>query len=111
MTQYQLPSQFADLQPLSEWTQPDQKKHKKKRLDSSIEELQLLYNTMLPRMEEIGSYLDEFPLNELPDPERNLIHLGAAFMEAAIAVELFDAPDEPDVLAPERMQVTRFSSV
>ncbi|MCG2635052.1 MAG: hypothetical protein J4A00_09120 [Gammaproteobacteria bacterium] len=111
MTQYQRPKQFADLQPFAEWAQPDHRSRWNKRLSSSLEELQALYNALLPRMDEIGTYLDGFPLDKLPEAERNLINLGAAFMEAAIAVELFDAPDEADVLPPERMEVHRFSTI
>ena len=111
MSQYQLPEQFSDLQPFAEWAQPDVRSRWNKRLGSTIEELQALYNALLPRMEAIGSYLDGFSLNELPEKEANLIHLGAAFMEAAIAVELFDMPDEPDVLPSERMAIQRFSTI
>ena len=111
MSDYQLPEQFSDLQPFAEWAQPDLRSRWNKRLGSTIEELQALYNALLPRMDAIGTYLDRFPLDKLPEKERNLINLGAAFMEAAIAVELFDTPDEPDVLPSERMEVRRYSSI
>ncbi|MCG2634528.1 MAG: hypothetical protein J4A00_06340 [Gammaproteobacteria bacterium] len=103
-----LPETFEDLETLaSRWSLPTQKQRWDKRLSSTMEEIQVFYDQMLPRMPDIIPHLNGFPLDDLPAPEARLLDLAAAYLEAALAVELFAAPDEPDVYPADRMTVRR----
>ena len=85
-----LPAQFADLERFTDkWVLTTEAARHHTRLNSTFEELKDLYDTMLPRMEEIILYLNNFKLGELPEKEDNLMKLALGFMEVTCAVECF----------------------
>lgn len=104
-TVIRLPAPFADLE---EWTHlalPTEDARMRARLVTPMEDLVAFYNVMLPRMEEAATYLDQWPLAELPDSAKPLLHLALMFMEAAMSVEFFKTPDVPEALGAEHMTV------
>lgn len=85
-----LPSQFGDLLRFTDkWIISTEAGRHHERLNSSFEELKDLYDTMLPRMDEVIQYLNGFKLEELPEKENNLMTLALSFMEVTVAVECF----------------------
>ena len=85
-----LPAEFTDLACFTEkWVLPTEAARHHARLNSPFEELKDLYDTMLPRMEDIIQYLNDFKLGELPEKEDNLMQLALSFMEVTCAVECF----------------------
>jgi hypothetical protein len=53
-----LPAQFAELEPFADWSLPTETERYAKRLGSSMEEIQELYDAAFPRLEEAIAYLD-----------------------------------------------------
>jgi hypothetical protein len=86
-----LPEQFADLELLvSEWALAKQGDREKKRVASTAEEIRAFYDTMLPRMEEILTYLNRFPVEDIPEQAKTLLFLTFALAEISAFVEFYD---------------------
>ena len=78
-----------------------------KRRGSSMDEINALYNALLPRLEEILAYLDQFSLEEMPQDAQRLMFLSLSLAEVSIAVELFHQPKVTGGCDPARFVVTR----
>lgn len=101
-----MPEQFADLAHwVPEWALPTEAARMAKRLASSQAELTDYYQALLPRMEELATWLAKWPLEELPEEAKPLLYLGLMFMEAAVCVELFHEPDVPESLPAQYLTV------
>lgn len=103
-----LPPAFADLLPYIEWAQPTTKERLRYRANSSMDELTAFYEALKPRIEDVMDFLKGFPPVEasLEPPVQGLMRLGKAFMEAAFAAEIVNAPDEPGVWNFETMDLS-----
>src|SRR5437867_7518914 len=87
-----LPKQFEDLEPFIGWALAKESDRTRKRLTSTMEEISTFYDAMLPRMKVIFEYLNEFPLNRMPEDANRLFYLTLSLAEVANAVELFRQP-------------------
>jgi hypothetical protein len=108
-----LPKPFADIPALRRYLRfalPTTKERLRARVASSMEELQGFYDEVGPHMDAILTYLREFPPHEkdLPADVLCLVRLGKAYMEASLSVEMFHAPDEPNVGTFENMELESF---
>ncbi|MEM7543610.1 MAG: hypothetical protein AAF384_18780 [Pseudomonadota bacterium] len=90
-----LPAAFADLEPLAAagWCLGTETARVEKRHQSTRDELQAFYDTFTPRLEDVITYLDDFTLSEMPEPETNLMHLLLSMAEVTFAVEKFGADE------------------
>ena len=61
-----LPKPFADLIPYLAWALPTDCERSVKRQSSTMDEINTFYQAMLPRMEEILSYLEQYPPEHVP---------------------------------------------
>src|SRR5205823_5250946 len=62
-----LPSEFADLEPYAAtWSLATEHERYTARLSSSMEDMQAFYDAVFPRADAARTYLDQFPLAELP---------------------------------------------
>jgi len=103
MAQQTLPAQFKDLEPfVATWALATERERNRKRLSSTMEDIQAFYNALLPRMEAMIEYLNQFPLEQMPEDAKRLFHLSLSLAEVANAVELFKQPDVIDGFDPER---------
>jgi hypothetical protein len=91
-----LPSEFSDLERFSDWCLATEPERYAKRLASSMAEMQDLYDTCFPRLEDAIAYVDRFPLDELPDDARALMHLMQSLVMASFPVEVWKQPRVPD---------------
>ena len=92
-----LPNPFKDLEPFaSGWALATERERNRKRLSSTMEELRAFYNAVLPRMEAILEYLNQFPPDKMPEEARRLFFLTLSLAEIAPAVELFGQPEVID---------------
>ena len=91
-----LPSEFCALERFSDWCLATEPERYAKRLASSMAEMQDLYDTCFPRLEDAIAYLDKFPLDELPDDARALMHLMQSLVMASFPVEVWKQPRVPD---------------
>ncbi|MCG2635141.1 MAG: hypothetical protein J4A00_09585 [Gammaproteobacteria bacterium] len=106
MSEQSLPAQFKDLEQfVDNWALGSLKERARARAASTMEELHAFYDVISPRMDEIMEYLTGFPAAEEEQPKevRRLVSLAKSFMQIGIAIELFDAPEEPNVFDLERV--------
>lgn len=100
-----LPSGFEDLEPfVSEWALPLESQRNQKRISSTMDQLQAFYDVILPRMEELVRYLDQFPLDEMPEEATRLLYLAFSLMEIAMPVEVLGSPNMPDSVDDRRLE-------
>ena len=59
-------------------------------------EMQDLYDTCFPRLQDAIAYLDNFGLDDLPDDARALMHLMQSLVMVSFPVEVWKQPRVPD---------------
>jgi hypothetical protein len=106
-TQLPLPSGFSHLERFADWMLPTSVERNRKRLASSMDEISALYNALLPILEEILAYLDQFSLEEMPQDALRLLFLTLSLAEVSIGVELFHEPKVTGGCDPARFVMTR----
>lgn len=101
-----LPDSFDDLERFATiWALPTETERHARRLGSTMAELQSFYAAVLPRIDQILAYLNDFPLAGLPPEAQALLHLSLSLAEVAPAVELFGQPEVPDAYDSRRVTV------
>jgi hypothetical protein len=91
-----LPAEFADLEPFADWSLETERERYAKRLASSMDELQALYDAAMPRLEAACAYLDRLPLDALPDDAKRLLWLMYSLVNASFPIEVWRQPQVPD---------------
>ena len=91
-----LPTEFADLEPFSDWCLDSEPQRYHKRLNSSMTQMQAFYDAITPRAEEAIAYCDKFPLDDLPEDVTNLMHLLYSMIMVSFPVECWKQPRVPD---------------
>jgi hypothetical protein len=92
----QLPPPFGELELFIEWALPTEQERYLKRMDSSMDQLQVFYDAVAPRAEEAREYLDKFDLADMPPEAQRLMWLLFSLMVVSFAVEVFKQPLVPD---------------
>jgi hypothetical protein len=91
-----LPAAFADLSRfVAKWDHPGTNPRYAMRLASTMSELQDFHDVLLPRVEEIRSYLDAKAFDEYTESDLRLARLVFAWVPVAEAVEVFKQPRVP----------------
>lgn len=102
-TEPTLPDGFEDLERFAaSWALPSERERNRQRLSSSMAEIQELYDTLLPRIEKIIEYLNQFPLEKMPEDATRLLHLSLSLAEVAPAVEFYKQPEVVDGFPADR---------
>ena len=97
MAEALLPPEFSDLEPFAKtWCLAGEPERYAKRLASTMDEMQAFYDAIFPRAESAIAYLDTFPLHDLPDDARRLLHLLYSFIMVSFPVEIWKQPYIPD---------------
>ncbi|HKZ80387.1 MAG TPA: hypothetical protein VJ124_19080 [Pyrinomonadaceae bacterium] len=105
-SEHYLPDQFQELNSFSErWALATERERNDRRRSSTMEEIQKFYDAILPRMDEIINYLNQYPLDGLPVDARRLFYLALSFMEISPSVELFREPDETGAFEATRFKI------
>jgi hypothetical protein len=91
-----LPAEFADLEPFLDWDLATEPERYAKRLASSMEQMQAFYDAAFGRLEDAIAYCDQFPLDDLPDDARTLMHLMQSLVMVSFPVEVWKQPKVPD---------------
>jgi hypothetical protein len=99
-----LPEPFQRLAPFSAWALPTERERRAKRLSSSMEEIQAFYDALFPQLEAVVAYLDQFPLDQLPEEAQSLYHLMLSLVEVTSAVELYHHPQIFEAIEPTRFR-------
>ena len=107
MPESALPEAFRDLELWLAWSLETEKERSDKRQASSMDELKAFYDVMLARMEAILSYLEQFPLDDLPADAHRLFLLTLSLAEVAPAIEQFGQPQVVDGYDIQRVTAER----
>ena len=91
-----LPSDFAALASYADWILATEPERYAKRLESSMEEMQAFYDAAFPLLEPAMLHLDKFELDDLPEPERNLLLLMFSLVMVSFPVEVWKQARVPD---------------
>lgn len=92
-----LPDEFSDLEPFAaKWCRPTEAERYAERLATSMSEMQAFYDAIMPRAEEAIAYCDKFPLDDLQDDARNLLHLLYSMVMVSFPVECWGQARVPD---------------
>ena len=91
-----LPAEFADLEPYLEWDLATEPERYAKRLASSMTEMQAFYDVAFPRLNDVIDYCDKFPLDDLPEDARTLMHLMQSLVMVSFPIEAWKQPRVPD---------------
>lgn len=98
-----LPEQFRDLERFAaHWSLQTERERNRRRLSSEMPEIQEFYDSMLPRMDEIMDYLNQYPLDGLAPEAKRLLYLTFSLAEVTPAVEQYGTPAVIDGFPPER---------
>jgi len=92
MVERQLPEPFQDLESYLAWSLPTERERSAKRQASTLAEIKAFYDAMLARLEEVLSYLGQFPLENIPEDVQRLFFLALSLAEVAPAIENFGQP-------------------
>jgi hypothetical protein len=93
-----LPAQFASLEPFAAagWCLETERERYAKRLASPMPELLEFYDAAFARLPEMVEHLDQFPLDDLPGSERNLLFLVYSLITVSLAVDMWGQPQVID---------------
>jgi hypothetical protein len=93
-----LPEAFSGLEDFAAagWCLETERERYAKRLASAMPELLELYDAAFPRLREIVEHLDQFPLDDLPEQERNLLQLSYSLIQVSLAVDMWGQPEVID---------------
>jgi hypothetical protein len=91
-----LPAEFADLEPYAGWALPTERERYAKRIAGPMDELQAFYDAAFPRLEDGLTYLDQYPLDALPEDATRLLWLFCALVTVSFPVEVWRQPRVPD---------------
>jgi hypothetical protein len=96
-----LPQAFADLAIfVADWGASTTDARNDHRHRSTMAEIRAFYDAFTPRLEAALAHLDPHDTRALPEPEKRLLHLCFGYIEAALAVEVFNVPGVPGVPYP-----------
>jgi hypothetical protein len=92
-----LPNEFSDVEPFAaDWSLATEPERWAQRHSKSIEEMREFYEAVFPRVEAVYRYIDQFPLNDLPEEARNLLYLVLSFVMVSFPVEVWNDARIPD---------------
>ena len=100
-----LPQKFSALAayvPL--WALATELQRSQRRWSATEKEFQAFYDAMLPVLDDVLAYLDQYKLDEIPQEAQALYHLALAFAEAAPHNELYACANE----VPNSFSASRF---
>ena len=108
MATTRLPKPFTDLEVfVADWSLATQREREQKRSASTAGEIKTLYDVLLPRLDPMLEYLNQYELDELPADAKRLFYLTLSFAEVAPFVECYKG--EPHV--PNSFDESRFIAV
>lgn len=88
-----LPNEFDDLEPYAAtWCLAREPERYAQRLGSSMDDMQAFYDACMARFDDVVAYLDQFPLDDLPDDATNLLHLVYSLVSVSFPVETWRQP-------------------
>lgn len=108
-----LPSDFAEFQKFIDWSLPTESARRRRRFrEVTYDEVKSFYDfchESMPsgktRTEEALEYLDGFPLDKMPEPEKKLFNILLSFAEITSTVEAWGETN-PSTITPYEIFTT-----
>ncbi|OBI35588.1 hypothetical protein A5709_18065 [Mycobacterium sp. E1386] len=91
-----LPAEFADLEPFLGWDLATEPERYAKRLNSTMAEMQAFYDAAFPRLNDVIAYCDKYPLDDLPEDAKALMHMMQSLVTVSFPIEAWKQPRVPD---------------
>ena len=82
-----LPAEFSYLEPFLEWDLATEPERYAKRLASTMAEMQKFYDVAFPLLNDVIAYCDEYPLDDLPDDAKTLMHIMQSLVMVSFPIE------------------------
>lgn len=92
---------------MAEWVLPDAAARMQKRQSSTLSEIRVFYDAILPLGEQALQYLRDLQLGALPPDAQRLLKLMLALAEVAPAVEWYQSPQVYDGFPVTRIRYVR----
>jgi hypothetical protein len=96
MAEHQLPVQFVALEPFLGWALATEGERTTRRQTVGMAAIRDFYAVMLPRLDEILTFLDGFAPDQVPADVNRLFLLTLSLAEVAPAIENFNQPSVID---------------
>jgi hypothetical protein len=97
MTTALLPGEFSDLESFAPtWCLVTEHERFAQRLAVPMDQMQAFYDAITPRAEAAMTYLDQFPLDDMPEDAQNLLHLLYSMVMVSFPVECWGQGRVPD---------------
>jgi hypothetical protein len=102
------PPDFSTLQPyVAAWALPTLQERRQRRLTSTLDELREFHAAMLPHLEPIIEFLNQFPLDDIPAQHRPLAWLALAMCEVDDPVTKWRSVTLDEALDPRKFSLKR----
>lgn len=107
-----LPNGFAELEPfVAEWALANERDRYLKLHASTLAQLKVFYDAMLPRMDAVMEFLKSQPLEGMAPEAENLYRLAMTFAETAHPLDLgWKDVDFPSAFAWDRLEFRSVST-
>jgi hypothetical protein len=97
------PLDFSALEPcVAAWALPTLRQRRQRRLTSTLDELRKFHAAMLPHLESIIEFLNEFPVDDIPLEHRPLAWLALAMCEVDDPVSKWRSVTLDEALDPRK---------
>ena len=85
---------FSDLKEfMDEWGYADAHLRLNKRSNAGFSDIKKFYDAIVPRLEEIIEFLNQFPVDDIPEEYRPLAYLALAACEVDDPVNIWNSPE------------------
>jgi hypothetical protein len=91
-----LPAEFVALEPYLDWDLATEPERYTKRLATSMAEMQAFYEVAFPKLNDVIEYCDKFPIDDLPEDARTLMHLMQSLVMISFPIEAWKQARVPD---------------
>jgi len=103
-----LPVGFDSLERfVPQWAKDTTQERLEVRCSLEMDEIREFYDAMTARAEEALAYLEQFPVDSMPDSGRRLLALVLALAQAHVAVEIHKAARAPNTPWPNSIRIKR----
>lgn len=100
-----LPESFQDLEVFARtWALPTGVARSEQRSRSTMAEITTFHDALLPRIEDVFAYLDQYPLTALPEDAQRLLYLALSLAEVAPSVYFYKEERPAHTIDPRRIQ-------
>jgi len=102
------PAQFKALDPhVAQWGLPTLQQRREKRLNSTLLELREFHDAMLPHLEAIIEFMNQFPPDRVPDEHKALGYAALAMCEVDDPVNKWRSVTLSDALDPRHFRIKK----